>query len=105
LVLIDDLDRLVATTGARAPAHVLSRLDTALAADSIPGLLAAGWDSVAPASVDRLPVRTVIALAPDAGAGSGRVDLEVRKNLATGWTGTVPLLLDPLSGLFAEAAS
>ena len=50
-------------------------------------------------------MRTVIALAPDAGAGSGRVDLEVRKNLATGWTGTVPLLLDPLSGLFAEAAS
>ena len=105
LVLVDDLDRLVTITGSRAPVHVLSRLDAALAADSIPGLLAAGWDSVAPASVDRLPVRTVVALARAAGPGgsNGRVDLEVRKNLATGWTGTIPLLLDQSSGLFAEA--
>ena len=34
-----------------------------------------------------------------------RVELEVLKNTSTGWTGIVPLLLDPSSGLFAEAAT
>jgi hypothetical protein len=108
IVLVDDLDELVALTGSRSPLHVLSRLDAALAADSIPGLLAAGADGALPAAVDRLPVRTVVALTPvSAGTngGSGRVNLEVMKNSATGWTGTVQLLLDPSSGLFAEAAA
>ena len=111
IVLIDDLDRLVALTGSRSPLHVLSRLDAALSADCIPGLLAAGSDGVLPAAVDRLPVRTVVALTQVSvgsgqqlpGGGGGRVNLEVMKNSTTGWTGTVPLLLDPSSGLFAEA--
>ena len=107
LVLVDDLDELVALTRSQSPLHVLSRLDAALAADSIPGLLAAGSEGAFAAAVDRLPVRTVVALMPvvgGPGGSNGRVDLEVRKNSATGWTGTVPLLLDPSSGLFAEAA-
>ena len=107
VVLVDDLDALLTLTGSRSPLNVLSRLDTALATDSIPGLLAAGPGSIFPVAVDRLPVRTVIALSPVAagpGGVSGHVDLEVRRNSATGWTGAVPLLLDPLSGFFAEAA-
>jgi hypothetical protein len=107
LVLVDDLDELTALTGSRSPVDVLSRLDAALAADSIPGLLAAGSQGIFATAVDRLPVRTVVALTPvvgGPGGGNGRVDLDVRKNSATGWTGTVPLLLDPSSGLFAEAA-
>jgi hypothetical protein len=31
------------------------------------------------------------------------VQLEVRKNMATGWTGSILLLLDRRSGLFAES--
>jgi DnaB-like helicase C terminal domain len=107
LVLVDDLDRLIVLTRTRSPVQVLSRLDAALAADSMPGLLAVGSEGVFSTVVDRLPVRTIVALtAVTAGPSgrNGRVDLEVRKNSATGWTGTVPLLLDPSSGLFAEAA-
>jgi hypothetical protein len=106
LVLIDDLEGLVALTGSRSPLHLLSRVNDALVADSIPGLLAGAPAGSLFSEVERLPVRTVLALMPifpSVGATSERVDLEVRKNEATGWTGTVPLLLDPWSGLFAES--
>ena len=53
-------------------------------------------------------MQTVLALTPvfpSATAIPERVDLEVRKNPATGWTGSVSLLLDARSGLFAESGA
>jgi hypothetical protein len=113
LVLVDDLERLMTLTGSRSPMHVLSRLDDALVADSIPGLLAGSPDGLLPEGLltdrpERLPGQTVLTLAPafpSSAAGPGRVDVEIRKNQATGWTGSVTLLLDPWSGLFAELGS
>jgi hypothetical protein len=107
LLLVDDLEQLVALTDSRSPLHLLSRLDDALTADSMPGLLAGAPAASLLAEVERLPVQTVLALAPifrTVAAAPEHVDLEVRKNAATGWTGTVSLLLDPSSGLFAESA-
>ena len=106
LILIDDLERLVALTGSRSPLHLLSRINDALVADSIPGLLAGAPAGPLFVEVERLPVQTVLTLMPvfaSVAAPPERVDLEVQKNAATGWTGTVPLLLDPWSGLFAES--
>ncbi len=105
LVLVDDLERLVTLSGSRSPLHLLSRLDDALVADSIPGLVAVTPDDLLRAGSERLPVQTVLTLTPVLPSVVGapeRVDLEVRRNTATGWTGTVSLLLDPRSGLFAE---
>jgi hypothetical protein len=102
LVLVDDLEELTAISGSRSPLHLLSRLDAALAADSLPGVLAAGPDGALLRQVNQLPVRSVMALVEPAGGGTERVELEVLKNTATGWTGSVQLLLDPGSGLFAE---
>jgi len=104
LVLIDDLEELVAITASRSPTHLLSRLDAGLAGDSLPGIVTAGTDGSL-GRADHPPVQTVMALVP-ASAGDGvseRVDLEIRENAATGWTGRVPLLQDPYSGLFADA--
>jgi hypothetical protein len=104
LVLVDDLEELTAITGSRSPLHLLSRLDAALAAHSLPGVVTAWPDATFLRQVDQLPVRSVMALVEPAGGSSERVELEVLKNTATGWTGSVPLLLDPASGLFAETA-
>lgn len=105
LILVDDLEELTAITGSRSPLHVLSRLDAALAAHSLPGILTAGPNGPLLRHVDQLPVRSVMALSEAESGGGGRVQLEVLKNTSTGWTGIVPLLLDPSSGLFAEAAT
>jgi hypothetical protein len=108
LVLVDDLEALVTLTGSRSPMHLLSRINDALVADSMPGLLACAPAAPIFAEVERLPVQTVLALMPSipsTATSSERVDLQLRKNAATGWTGTVPLLLDPWSGLFAESAA
>ena len=108
LVLFDDLEGLVALTGSRSPLHLLSRINDALVADSMPGLLAGATDVLSLGRVERLPVQTVLTLKPvcrSTAAAPERVDLEVRKNAATGWMGTVSLLLDPWSGLFAESGS
>jgi len=43
-----------------------------------------------------------VSVAAPADDGFDRVDLEVRANTPTGWTGTLPLLLDRRSGLFAQ---
>ena len=123
LVLVDDLEALVALTGSRSPLQLLSRLDDALAGESIPGLLAGSTDDVQATPLEMVPVRTVLTLTPtgsSAPPGSAPpaespmpagpsapvalewVELEVRKNRATGWTGSLSLLLDPSSGLLAE---
>lgn len=105
LVLVDDLEGLTALTASRSPLHLLSALDSALAADSLPGVITAGSGGSLAREIDHLPVRTVLSLQamPTGVAGSERVELELKKNTATGWTGSISLLLDPSSGLFAEA--
>jgi hypothetical protein len=108
LVLVDDLDELFSLTGSRPSPHLLSRLDSALMAGSQPGVFGAAPDTTLTEDSDGLPVRSLLTLEPaPAGPGNpgGWVDLEVRKNLATGWIGSIPLFLDPLSGLFADAAA
>jgi hypothetical protein len=108
VVLVDDLERLATLTGSESAARVLARLDDALAGESIPGLLAGPLEGVLDGRLEGLPVRTVLTLTPAStppGAATERVEVEVRKNTATGWTGGLSLLLDPWSGLVAEAAA
>ncbi|MFH0916927.1 MAG: hypothetical protein V1912_10860, partial [bacterium] len=53
--------------------------------------------------LERLPTQTTLALASVSASADDafeRVDLELRTNARTGWTGTLPLLLDRRSGLF-----
>jgi hypothetical protein len=106
IVLVDDLAHLSTLTGSRSPSDLLSRLDDALKAEALSGLLAAVPADVSRGGAERrLPVRTVLLLtqgAPSAPEAPDQVELEVRKNMATGWTGAVSLLLDRRSGLFAE---
>jgi hypothetical protein len=109
LVLIDDLEELAALTGSRSLQQLLARLDAALAADSLPGVLTGGPDPSLTAEMDRLDIQSFLTLRDGspgvASAGTGRVDAEILRNEATGWTGSVGLLLDPSSGLFAEVAA
>lgn len=105
LLLIDDLERLLLFTRARPLVRLLSRLDDALAADSIPGLLALTPPDRSASGLERLPAQTALALvslSASANDAFGRVDLEVRTNARTGWTGTLPLLFDRRSGLFTH---
>ncbi len=105
LLLIDDLERLLLLTGSQPLLHVLSRLDDTLSADSMPGLVAATSPDRSTHGPDRLPAQTTLALvsvATPADDDFDRVDLEVRANSRTGWTGALPLLLDRRSGLFAQ---
>lgn len=106
LVLVDDLQRLLLHTRARPLMHVLSRIDDALAASSIPGLLTltpADFSGHAPAG---LPAQGIVTLeqayvSPD--DSYSILNLAVLANARTGWTGTLPLLLDRCSGLYAPA--
>jgi hypothetical protein len=105
LLLVDDLERLLLLTRAQPLLHLLPRLSDALAADSIPGLLAATTPDRSAYELERLPVQTTLALVSVSASADddfGRVDLEIRTNARTGWTGTLPLLLDRRSGLFAH---
>ncbi len=106
LVLVDDLDRLLLLTRARRPLRLLSRLDDALAAESIPGLLATtSLDRFAP-HPERLPARTTLTLTCASASINDvwkRVNIEIRANNAPpDPTGTLTLLLDRRSGLFAH---
>jgi hypothetical protein len=104
LLLVDDLERLLLLTRARPLAHLLARLDDALVAEGIPGLVATTPPERSGHGLERPPVRTTLALASAAGPMDddfGRVDLELEINARTGWTGTLPLLLDRRCGLFA----
>ncbi len=108
LVLVDDLERLVALTESQSYPHLLARLDRALAAASIPGLVTGSADVWSGEQLAQVPVQTVLTLMPvflSADGSPERLEMEVRKNAATRWTGRATLLLDPWSGLFAEAAA
>jgi hypothetical protein len=106
LVLIDGLDEVLAFTGSLPPELVIARLDEALAADSLPGVVAAGSLGSDQEDGEGLPGQSTLSLevpAPGPAMLGGRLDLKVLKNPATGSTGDLRLLLDPSSGLFAEA--
>ncbi len=105
LLLVDDLERLLLLTRARPLVHLLSRLDDALAASSVPGLLAMSPPDRSTCGLERLPAQTTLALVSVSASANdvfGHVDLEVRTNARTGWTGTLPLVLDRRAGLFTH---
>ena len=105
LLLIDDLERLLPTTRVQSPPLLLSRLDSVLAADLMPGLLAVRAPGSSLGDLEKLPVQAVVALVPASTSpvdALERVDLQLLTNARTGWTGTLPLLLDRRSGFFAH---
>jgi hypothetical protein len=108
VLLVDGLERLVHPTRDRRLLHTLSRLDHALTAESIPGLLATTATDLSAHDSDRFPVQTLLSLAPVSASGREtlkRVDLELRTRAHTSRTETLPLLLDCRSGLYAHAAA
>lgn len=108
LVLVDDLGSLLLLTGARSPRNLLSRLDTALQASSLAGLIAMSVLDPFVSRTDGLPSQTTLALVRmviSLDDTPAPVALKVQRNTVTGWTGTVPLLLDGRSGLFAPGFS
>jgi hypothetical protein len=103
LVLVDDLESLLLLTGARPIDHLFSRLDDALRAEAIPCLIALVTPNRSDRSVESFQAQTRLTLvsASVSNDGFSRGQLEVAVNAATGWTGTLPLLLDRDSGVFA----
>jgi len=105
LLLVDDLERLLLLTRDRPLSHLLSRLNDALAADSMPGLLATTPPDRSAFCPERLPAHTTLTLVSVSASSNdpfGRVDLELQTSAPMGWTGTLPLLLDRRSGLFTD---
>ena len=106
LVLVDDLQRLLLHTRARPLLHVLSRIDDALAASSIPGFLTLTPADFSGHTLAGLPAQGIVTLEPayvSPDDSYSILDLAVLANTRTGWTGTLPLLLDRRSGLIAPA--
>jgi hypothetical protein len=104
LLLIDDLDRLSVLTEARPLTTLLRRLDEALAANSLAGLVSMTTPHRSAPRIDGLPGRTILALMPVSAFSHEAidyVDLKILTDARRGWTGTVPLLLDRRSGVFA----
>ena len=105
LVLVDDLDRLLLLAPEQPLVHALALLDEVLREECVPGLVAANLTDPLIEAADALPAQTVLVLEEAVGKleeGFGRADLHVRASAPTGWTGTLPLLLDVSSGLFAS---
>ncbi len=101
---MDDLDRLLLLASEQPLVHALALLDEVLREECVPGLVAANLTDPLIEAADSLPVQTVLVLEEAVGKleeGFGRADLQVRASAPTGWTGTLPLLLDVSSGLFA----
>ena len=104
LILVDDLEHLLPLSDARPRGQVLARLDSALVADSIPGVVASTPLDRSDPSFYGLPARSTLFLEHVSGLSEeafGRVDLELLANTHTGWTGSLPLVLDHRSGLFS----
>jgi len=106
LLLVDDLEHVLLVTRARPLRLMLSRLDDALAVDSMPGLLSAATPDSSLRGLERLPVQAVLTLT--AGPASAidaleRVNLELQTKASTDCIETLPLLLDRQSGLFAQS--
>jgi hypothetical protein len=108
LLLIDDLEQVMLLTRAQPPPLVLSRLDGVLVGDCMPGLVTATTQDHFALPLENLPVQSVLIMEPvpaSAGDVHERVNLQVRTNSPSGWTGTMPLLFDRHSGLFAQPPS
>ena len=106
LVLVDDLERLLSLASAEPLPRLLARLDTALTADSMAGLLVGITAVPSPVSREAFPVRTVFVLTSGAVHKDDRlvhVNLEIRQNSPGGWSGTLPLVLERRTGLFAQS--
>ena len=106
LLLVDDLQRLLLHTRARPLLHVLSRIDDALAASSIPGFLTLTPADFSGHALAGLPAQGIVTLEPayvSPDDSYSILNLAVLANTRTGWTGTLPLLLDRDSGLVALA--
>jgi hypothetical protein len=104
LVLVDDLDRLLLLAPEPRLVHVLALLDEVLQNECVPGLVGFTLTESLLEAADALPAQTVLALEPamdNLENSFGRASLQVLADAPTGWTGTVPLLLDIPSGLFA----
>jgi hypothetical protein len=104
LLLVDDLDRLLLRTPEQSLVHALALLDEVLRDECASGLVAANLTDPLIEAADALPARTVLFLeeaVEKLEEGFGRADLQVTANAPTGWKGTLPLLLDVSSGLFA----
>jgi DnaB-like helicase C terminal domain len=105
LLLVDDLEHLLPVTRPRQLPLVLSRLDEVLAADSTPGLLTMTMPDSLLLGMESLPVHSVLTLMSASGSATDtleRVDLDLQINDHTAWAGTLPLLLERRSGLFAQ---
>jgi hypothetical protein len=108
LVLVDDLQRLLLHTRARGLLNVLSRIDDALAAGSIPGLLTLTPADFSGHVLAGLPAQGIVTLEPahvSPDDSPSILNLGVLANTRTGWTGTIPLILDRRSGLIAAAGA
>jgi hypothetical protein len=104
VLLVDDLDRLLLFMEAHPVVRILLRLDEALASDSIPALLSNTLPDPYTHALERLPAHTVLALSVSGYLDDlSQLDLEIRANGRTGWTGAIPLILDRESGLVAPA--
>ncbi|MCL5735234.1 MAG: DnaB helicase C-terminal domain-containing protein [Actinobacteria bacterium] len=106
LVLMDDLDRLLLLTRVRPASHVLSVVDETLAADSLTGIIVATIAGSLDFSPEKTEVRTassLVAAVENPTPLLRLIDLSVQLNRQTGWTGSIPLVLDAHSGLLLEA--
>ncbi len=100
LLLVDDLQRLTALAGETDPHEVATRLGETLRRISAPGLVTT-TSAGAPVS----GTETHLALTPGSTAPDGMlslISLRVHTNRRTGWLGTLPLVFDRGSGIFAS---
>lgn len=103
-VLIDDAERLMRASRVRPLADLLKRLDDFLVETSAAGLITMTVPRRTVQGVDGLPVQTTLSLAGIPGSPHDSlqyVDLEILTNARGGRTGTIPLVLDLRSGVFA----
>jgi hypothetical protein len=105
LLLVDDLERLLVLTEARPLFHVLSRLDDALAADSVPGLLTATQQEFTSSNLEDLPVHSTFAFTSSTTSGVDgltRVKVELLPGGKAADPATFGLFFDRRSGLFSQ---
>ncbi len=102
LVIVDDLQHLLLLTGVQPLDVMFSHLNDIFVANSIPCLVAVATPDPAD-RVDGLSMQSLLTLVSTSAPGAifSHVDVVIETNVATGWTGVVPLLLDRRSGIFA----
>lgn len=103
LVIVDDLERLLLLAGTQPFEQLFPHLDDVLRASAVPCLIARAVPDLTGSDAERLCAQTTLTLVleSDTDDGFSQGWLEVEANAATGWSGTLPLLLDRYSGVFA----